>query len=163
MRKLMLVCCLVALPASTALAQEGKVAVKWKCGAPDPAHVLEAVDQPNHIFSIGQMKCTAVSGEIAGIKQKAGVGTEFHELTGNSDQFKGVFVETLANGDKIHYTYEGTATMKDGALESAKNTWSSTSATGSLKGIKASGTCTARGTPDGGASFECSGEYKLSK
>jgi hypothetical protein len=162
MRKLLLVCCFLVLSASAALAQ-GKIAVKWDCGAPDPAHVLDAGDQPNHVFSIGQMKCTAVSGEIAGVKQQSGVGTEFHELTGNSDSFKGVFVETLANGDKIHYTYEGTATMQDGALVSAKNTWSSTSATGSLKGIKASGTCNATGKPDGGAKFECSGEYTLAK
>ena len=162
MRNLSLVCCFVLLSASAALAQ-GKVAVSWDCTAPDPAHMLNAGDQPNHIFSIGQVKCTAVSGEIAGIKQQAGVGTEFHELTGTADRFKGVFVETLANGDKIHYTYEGTATMKDGGLESAKNTWSATSATGSLKGIKASGTCKATGKPDGGAKFECSGEYKLPK
>ena len=162
MRNLILVCSFVLLSASTALAQ-GKVAVKWDCAAPAPAHSLDAGDQPNHSFSIAQIKCTAMEGEIAGVKQRDGVGTEFHELTGNSDRFHGVFVETLANGEKIHYTYEGTATMKEGALESAKNTWSATSATGVFKGIKASGTCKATGKPDGGATFECSGEYTLSK
>jgi hypothetical protein len=145
-----------------ALAQ-GKIAVKWDCAPADPAHSLGAGDQADHMFMIGKVKCTAVEGEIAGVKQREGVGTEFHELSGTTDHFKGVFVETLANGEKIHYTYEGTATMKGGALESAKNTWSATGATGTFEGIKASGTCKAAPKPEGGAIFECSGEYTLKK
>jgi hypothetical protein len=65
--------------------------------------------------------------------------------------------------DKITYKYESTATIKAGALEAASNKWSSTSATGSVMGIKALGTCKATGKPDGGALFDCSGDYTTAK
>jgi hypothetical protein len=162
MRKLLLGLCLVFVSASAAMAQ-GKVAVKWDCAKPAVAHNLNAGDQPDHVYSISQVKCAAVSGEIAGIKQKEGVGTEFHEITGVSDRFHGVFVETLANGDKVSYTYQGTATIKAGLLEAASNKWSATSGTGSLKGIKAGGSCKATGKPDGGALFDCAGDYTTTK
>lgn len=162
MRKLILVCCFSFLSASMALAQ-GPVAVQWNCAQPAPVNSLDAGDQPNHVFSISQVKCSATKGEIAGVKQHEGVGTEFHEVTGASDRFHGVYVETLANGDKITYTYKGTATVKAGGLESGNNTWSATSGTGKFKGIKASGTCKAVGKPDGTSTFDCSGNYSIPK
>jgi hypothetical protein len=162
MRKLVLGFCFVFGSASVAMAQ-GKVAVKWDCAKATVAHNLEAGDQPGHVYSISQVKCTATSGEIAGIKQKEGVGTEFHEITGDADRFHGVFVETLANGDKITYKYDGSATIKAGLLEAASNKWLATSGTGSLKGIKALGSCKATGKPDGGALFDCSGDYTAAK
>ena len=109
------------------------------------------------------MKCTAVKGELAGVKQQEGVGTEFHEITGSSDRFQGVYVETLANGDKITYTYKGTATVSAAGSGTGGNTWSATSGTGKFKGIKASGTCKAVGNPDKTTSFDCSGTYSLPK
>lgn len=162
MRKLFLGLCLVFVSASAAMAQ-GKVAVKWDCAKPMLAHNLDAGDQPNHVYSIAQVKCTAASGEIAGIKQKDGMGTEFHEITGTSDHFQGVFVETLANGDKVNYTYQGTATIKAGLLEAGSNKWLATSGTGAFKGVKAAGGCKATGKPDGGALFDCSGDYTIAK
>ncbi len=169
MRKLVLVCCFSFLSAALAVAQpvaakvmaltQGPVAVTWNCAQPAPVNSLEAGDQPNHVFMISQVKCTAAKGEIGGVKQQEGVGTEFHEVTGTSDKVHGVYVETLSNGDKISYTYKGTATVKAGGLESATNTWSATSGTGKFKGIKASGTCKAVGNPDGTSTFDCSGKY----
>ena len=162
MRKLVLVCGFSFLSAPMALAQ-GPVAVQWNCAQPAPVNSLDAGDQPNHVFTISQVKCAATKGEIAGVKQQAGVGTEFHEVMGTSDRFHGVYVETLANGDKITYTYKGTATVKAGGLESANNTWSATGGTGKFKGIKASGTCKAVGKPDGTSTFDCSGNYSIAK
>jgi hypothetical protein len=162
MRKLVLGLCFVFLSASAAMAQ-GKVAVQWSCAKPVLAHNIDAGDQPNHLYSISQMKCTATTGEIAGVKQKDGMGTEFHEITGISDRFHGVFVETLANGDKITYKYEGTATIKAGQLEAGSNKWSATSGTGSFMGIKAAGSCKGMGKPDGSTLFDCSGDYTPAK
>jgi hypothetical protein len=162
MRKLVLGLCFVFVSASAAMAQ-GKVAVKWDCAKPTVAHNLEAGDQPGHVYSISQVKCTTASGEIAGIKEKEGMGTEFHEIAGASDHFHGVFVETLANGEKITYTYQGTATVKAGQLEGGTNKWTATSGTGSLKGIKAAGSCKGTGKPDGSSLFDCSGDYSIAK
>ena len=161
MRKLMLACGFLFLSASMAMAQ-GKIAVQWNCAQPTSSHSLET-GELNHSYSISQVKCTATRGEVAGVKSVEGVGTEFHELTGTSDRFHGVFVETLANGEKITYSYEGTATIKDGKLQAADNKWSAKSATGNFKGIKASGTCKGVGKPDGASSFECSGDYSIGK
>ncbi len=163
MRKLILVCGFSFLSAAGALAQ-GRVAVQWNCAQAAPVNSLDAGDQPNHVFSISQAKCTATKGEVAGVKQHEGVGTEFHEVTGTSDRFHGVYVETLANGDKITYTYKGTATVKAaGGLESANHTWSATSGTGKFKGIKASGSCKGVGKADGTSTFDCSGNYSIPK
>lgn len=162
MRKLALGLCLVFLSASLAMAQ-GKSATQWNCAKPAIAHNIEAGDQANQVFSISQVKCTAASGEIAGVKQKEGVGTEFHQIQGASDRFHGIFVETLANGDKITYKYEGTATIKANQLEGGSNKWSATGGTGSFKGIKAAGTCKGVGKPDGTSVFDCSGDYSTAK
>jgi hypothetical protein len=144
------------LPAKVAALTQGSMAVLWDCAAPAPAYSLDAGDQPGHAFMIGQVKCTAARGELAGVMHKEGVGTEFHEVTGNMDHFIGVFVETLANGDKVSYTYKGTVTA-----ESGSNTFSSTSGTGKFKGIKASGTCKGVVKPGGGTSVDCSGKYQI--
>jgi len=161
MHKVMLACCFLFLSASMAMAQ-GKVDVQWNCAQPAPSHSMDT-GEPNHSYSISQVKCTAARGEIAGVKSMEGVGTEFHELTGASDRFHGVFVETLANGEKITYSYEGTATIKDGKLQAADNKWSAKSGTGTFKGIKAVGTCKGVAKPDGTTTFECSGEYSTAK
>lgn len=163
MKKLILGLSFVVLP-SVAMAQGGQVAVTWNCQQPEQAHSIEVGDQPNHVYSIAKVKCPATKGEIAGVKQKEGIGTEFHEITGNMDRFHGTFVETLTNGDTISYTYEGTATIKDGKfVETTSHKWSSVNGTGQFKGIKASGTCKGKGQPDGTALFDCTGKYTLPK
>jgi hypothetical protein len=162
MRKLLFVGCLPFLSVSMAAAQ-GKVTTQWTCGKPSPVHAIQPGDQPDHAYSISQVKCTATAGEIAGVKQKEGVGTEFHEITASTSRFRGTFVETLANGDKIIYSYEGTAKVKPGVLESADNKWSAASGTGAFKGIKANGTCKGTGNPDGTTTFACAGDYSTPK
>jgi hypothetical protein len=163
MRQLVSVCSVLLLSASVAGAGE-KLTVQWNCSPPAPAHMLNAGDQPGHVFSINQSKCTAAKGaEIAGVAQREGVATEVHETKGTVDHFHGVFVETLANGDKIDYHYKGQATVQGGKVKSATNEWSTTSGTGTFEGIEAKGSCTGTPKPDGGITFDCAGEYSLSK
>ena len=160
MSKPVLVVGLVCLFASGALAQ-GKVANGWACGKPAMGQSIEVGDQPNHAYSIDQIKCTSTKGEIAGLKEQEGTGTEFAEITGNSSRGHGVFVETMANGDKIHFTYQTTATIKDGKMQSGSNKWQATGGTGKFKGIKASGTCSGTGSADGFTNWTCTGTYSL--
>ena len=87
-----------------------------------------------------------------------GTGTEFAEITGDSSQGHGVFVETMANGDNIHFTYQ-TA----GAIKSGSNKWQATGGTGKFKGINGSGTCTGTGNADGSTTWTCTGTYSLPK
>ncbi len=162
MRKVVFVPAVVCLCATGALAQ-GKVANGWACGKPAMGHSIDVGDQPNHAYAIDQIKCTSTKGEIAGVKEKEGTGTEFAEVTGNSSRGHGVFVETMANGDMIHFTYQTTTTVKNGQMESGSDKWQATSGTGKFKGIKASGTCTGTGNADGSTTWTCTGTYSLPK
>ena len=73
----------------------------WKCAGSTPMNPLPVGDAADHIYGVQQTKCTAVSGELAGLKQTEGVPTEFVEATGASSKGHGIFVETMSTGDKI--------------------------------------------------------------
>jgi hypothetical protein len=78
---------------------------------------------------------------------------------GNNLSWHGVFVETLASGDKIHYSYKGTGTTSDGQFVSRSNTWTIIGGTGKFKGVNGKGACKGKGNPDGTATWDCEGTY----
>src|SRR5229473_8414422 len=160
MRKPVLILGIVCLCATGALAQ-GRVANGWACGKPAMGNSIEVGDQPNHAYSIDQIKCTSTKGEIAGVKEKEGTGTEFAEITGNSSTGHGVFVETMANGDKLDFVYQFTGTTKEGHIEAGSNKYQATNGAGKFKGIKASGTCKGTGKEDGSVDWACTGTYAI--
>jgi hypothetical protein len=166
MRRLLWILAATCLAVSTSLAQtpaSGKTASSWKCSVPNPVNALPVGDEPNHMYAVEQVKCTATKGEIAGVKEKEGTGTEFAEVTGDTSKGHGVFVETLDNGDKAFVSYTFTGTSKNKMMVSGSNKWTFTGGTGMLKGVKGGGTCKAKGNPDGSANFDCSGTYTLAK
>ena len=162
MKRFCLVLFFLCAVSSIVLAQ-GKANVQWKCDKPAPQHMINVGDNSSHAYAIEQINCTAMKGEIAGVKIKSGAGTEFVDVNGDQAKGHGEFFETLENGDKNHYTYEFTGTFKNGAFESGNNKWSLTEGGGTMKGGKASGTCTAKGNADGSTSFDCIGDYKPAK
>jgi hypothetical protein len=166
MRAIVVVTLASSLAAATAAAQtpaSGKTASAWKCAAANPTHAVPVADQANHAYVVSSSQCTALKGEIAGIAEKSGVATEFTEVMGDNAKGHGIFVETLANGDKLTVSYEFTGTMKNQQFQSGGNKWTVTSGTGKLKGAKGQGTCTAKGNPDGSLNFDCSGSYTLAQ
>jgi hypothetical protein len=166
MRRVLFVLAATCLAVPTTLAQapaSGKTASSWTCAAPSPVNALPVGDEPNHMYVVEQVKCTATKGEIAGVKEKDGASTEFVEVTGDTSKGQGVFVETLANGDKAFVSYTFTGMSKNKVMMSGSNKWTFTGGTGTLKGVKGNGTCTAKGNADGTANFECSGSYTLGK
>jgi hypothetical protein len=140
-----------------------KVASSWKCAPANPVHVLPAGDAADHAYMVQQGKCTATKGEIAGIAEKEGLSTEIAEATGNTARGRGTFIETLANGDKLFISYEFTGTSANKVMQSGSNKWTVAGGTGKFAGAKGSGSCTGKGTPDGGATFDCSGSVTLAK
>ena len=158
MRKVLVGLCVFFVCAGLAAAQT-KVDVQWKCAKPAAQHSVDVGDQPGHAFLISQFKCNATKGEMEGVKQKDGAGAQFDEGTGNAAKFHGIYVETLANGDKVNYSYEGSANMKGGAIVDASNKWWSTKGTGKFAGIKANGTCKGTGAADGSVTWDCAGTY----
>jgi len=162
MRKLWLVVCAVGFLSSTGLAQF-KNDTQWKCDKASDQHSINIGDKPGHAYAVDQINCTATKGELAGVKEKSGVGTEFMEVNGDKITGHGEFVETLENGDKDLFTYTFQATMKDGKLQSGTDKWSLRQGSGKLKGAKGSGTCKGTGNSDGSVTWDCAGDYTGAK
>jgi len=153
---------LIGLSLASAVGAQTKISGTVRC-APATQHMFPVGDQPGHAFSIGQSKCTWTEPiEIEGVKSKEGTATSSDEVTGNSSTSRGYFVDTTAAGDTGHYRYDATFTLKDGKPDSGKSTWNLVGGTGKLKGLKAQGTCTGKGDPDGAIVWKCAGEYKRS-
>jgi len=158
MRKLILGICCIGLMAVGMQAQE-KIASSWSCDKPSVQHSLDVGDMPGHTYSIAQVKCTATKGELGGVKEKEGTGTEFHDTMGDRDNWHGTFVEVLASGDKVYYSYKGSGSPAKGISD----TWTVAGGTGKSKGATGKGSCKGKGSPDGSANLDCTGSYESAK
>ena len=164
MRKFAFAVTLLFLGCSSAWGQT-KSSGTAACGKPSVQHAIPVGDRPDHSFSISQTKCNWTKPmTIQGVKNKEGMATQFDEISGNTSRYHGYWVDTMADGDKGYYTYKGTATLKNGMLVSVDDDrWTLAGGTGKLKGLKASGTCKGKGSPDGSATWECEGTYTPAK
>jgi len=155
--------CLVVLTLATAASAQTKLSGTAQCAKPDAQHMIEIGDRPNHSFMISQGKCTWTKPlEYEGIQSKEGVTTPSDEVSGNTSRTHGYYVDTMANGDKARYRYEGKMALKDGKPESAEGTWTLVGGTGKLKGIKAKGTYKGQASGEG-MTYEIEGEYETPK
>lgn len=162
MRRFFIAAALVCFVTAAASAQT-KVSGTAQCAKADPQHVIPVGDRPDHSLGVEQAKCTWTKPqEIGGDKSKDGVSTATDDISGNTVHARGVHVTTMESGDKLFVAYQGTGTMKDGALQGVKGTWSYNGGTGKLKGIKGKGTYTCAPSGDG-ASCDIEGEYELAK
>jgi hypothetical protein len=163
MQRALLVVCLSCLLTSLAGAQT-KMSSTIKCGKYSVEQMVPAGDHPNHSFGVEQGSCTSSKPwTIAGLAGKEGVGASTSEVNGAVTRSRGVYVETMENGDKAHYRYELTATTKDGQVQITGHKWQLVGGTGKLKGAKGQGTCTGSGTAEAGVTYECEGEYTSPK
>jgi hypothetical protein len=162
MSKLFLVVCLLCVSASAAMAQ-GKVDSQWNCGKATVGHSIDVGDQPGHAYAIGQYSCIAAKGELEGLKEKEGLLTQFDDVKGDASRYRGVFIDTLANGEKVYVSYEGTTSIENGHMQAFSDAWSITDGTGKFKGAKGKGTCKGKFNPDGSFTFACAGNYTLAK
>lgn len=159
----LLVVCSVLLSATMALGQ-GKINSQWNCDAkPAVEHSIDVGDQPGHAYGIGQGKCTSAKGAMGDVKEQEGTWTQFTDATGTTTPNHGVFIVTLASGDKVYYNYHGTSAMKDGKLETGTNKWTITGGTGKMTGVKGEGGCKGKGNPDGSGTWDCNGTYAMAK
>jgi hypothetical protein len=146
--------------AGSALAQN-KISGTSKCGKPDTLQAIEAGDQAGHRLMIEKSSCTAsVPIEMAGLKSTTSTLAVAIDLTGAKAQDRGYGVITMDNGDKAYVRFQGTSSLKEGAL-TAEGTWSYTGGTGKLKGLKGEGAYKGSGVPGGAAEHQSEGEYSL--
>ena len=133
-----------------------------KCAKPDVQQSVPVADAPDHVMILAQGKCVPVkAAEFGGSPSKEAAFAEHGEIRGTSSKVTGNYVETLANGEKVYYRYQATSVLENGAVQSMQNTWEIVGGTPRLKGIKGRGTCSGKGTSDGGLSFDCTGEFTL--
>jgi hypothetical protein len=153
---------LLAAIAGSALAQT-QHSGSGKCGKPDAFQSIEVGDSAGHTLVIDKGSCTwNVPVEMAGLKSTAYTSAESVDVTGAKFQVRGYGVITMENGDKAYVRYQGMGTIK-GEAATGEGTWSYTSGTGKLKGLKGKGTYKASGSvaPDGEGEFHVEGEYSL--
>ena len=133
-----------------------------KCTKPDQSHKIDV--GPNHAFMIDQSKRLADKAKpftIAGAASTTGVSTNVTEVNGNQSKFHGYYTDTMDNGDKAEYSFQGSAAMKDGVMQSATDNWMLVRGTGKLKGAKGKGTCKGSSGADGAITWDCEGEYTM--
>ncbi len=157
MRKLLLAALTLLVSVSVAMAQS-KVDTKWHCSKATVEHKLDIGDAPDHSYWIGQGTCDATSSG-GDLKEKAGTFTEFHDAWKASFNFHGYFIATADDGDKVNYTYEGSASTD--TTKPVSNKWKIVGGTGKHKGIKGSGTCSGKASADGSYNWECTGTYTM--
>jgi uncharacterized protein affecting Mg2+/Co2+ transport len=154
--------CMVFAFAVSMTSAQTKFTSSGKCGKADVEQSISVPDKEGHVFKLAQGKCVT-KGEIGGATSKEGAYSEHQEVAGNLTKVWGVYVETFDSGDKVFYTYQGSVTTKNGAVQSGQNKWQITGGTGKMKGIKGSGTC--KHTPEEGGylDYACTGEYTLAE
>jgi hypothetical protein len=141
-----------------------KVSGTVKCVRPDQAQKIDIGDRPHHSFAISQGKCTWMKPmTIADIQTKEDVGTNSEETTSAGARVRGYIVGTMSNGDKFTARTFAHDVYKAGNLQSTQGTWSFTSGTGQLKGIKGGGAFTGQPDSEGSIIVEVVGQYTLPK
>jgi hypothetical protein len=156
MRKLLLIALALLVSGSVAMAQS-KVDTKWHCEKPAADHKFDVGDVPDHTYWIGQGTCSATSSD-SGFKEKSAQYTEFQEVWKASYNNHGRFNVTTDSGDKVYYTYEGSAPTD--IAKPASNKWKIVSGTGKYKGIQGSGTCSGNRGADA-SDWACTGTYSI--
>ena len=146
--------------ASAASAQ--KLSGTLQCNKADPMHSIDAGDRDKHSMALEKVPCTRAKGmKIGGSQTREGTSLQFNDTTGMTTSSRGVHWGTVASGDKYFVRFQGTATAKEGAPVMISGTWSFTGGTGKLKGLTGKGAYKGKGNPDGSATFEARGDYKL--
>ncbi len=162
MRNIVFVMCSLVLWVTLSAAD--KISAQWKCNAkPGDDHSIAVGDHEGHSYHVTQGKCTAEKGSMGDMKEQEGTWTEFGDITGNTVQNHGVFVDTLTAGDKVFYHYHGTQTLKEGKMEGGTNSWTLAGGTGKFKGVKGEGGCKGKGNADGSSTWDCEGTYTVAK
>jgi hypothetical protein len=149
---------LVAVSLSAATKTSGTATCKSDPASPPPVTVS---DKPNHSFAVGKAQCTWTGFSVAGQQYKDGVSVSLGEISGDTNSYSGYHVATTTTGDTSVFKFQGSGKLKDGKTVSETGTWTLTSGTGKLKGIKGKGTHKGTANADGSMTYKVDGEYSL--
>lgn len=134
------------------------------CAKPDQSQKIDIADRPNHSYVISQGKCTWTKPMIiANIETKEDLITNWDETFNYGARVRGYVVGTMANGDKFTARTLGRDVYKNGNFRSTQGTWTFSSGTGKMKGIRGGGAFTGTPNSDGTLIIEVVGQYTLPK
>ena len=149
---------LLAVSLSAATMTSGTATCTMDPASPAP---VALTDTPNHALAVGKAHCTWTGFSVAGQAYKDGVSTSLNEISGDTSTATGYHVATTTTGDSATAKFQGSGKLKDGKNVSDGGTWTFTSGTGKLKGIKGKGTYRGTANPDGTMTYKVTGEYSL--
>ena len=149
---------LLAVSLSAATMTSGTATCTMDPASPAP---VALTDMPNHALAVGKAQCTWTGFSVAGQAYKDGVSTSLNEISGDTSTATGYHVATTTTGDSATAKFQGSGKLKDGKNVSDGGTWTFTSGTGKLKGIKGKGTYRGTANPDGTMTYKVTGEYSL--
>ncbi len=155
MRKSALVVCFV-LAVGAVMAAQNKIETKWHCPKATSEQKLDVGDMPDHSYMIAQGSCSATASS-KDFEEKSGVWTEMRDVRKSGSNIHGTFIVTMADGDKVNYSYAIQAPAK----KPPTNKWTLSNGTGKLKGVKGSGNCSGKMNDDGSSDWECTGTYTI--
>jgi hypothetical protein len=107
-----------------------------------------------------QGQCS-ITGSVNGAMAKQGNFSEEVESMPTSMNNRGVYVVTFDSGDKVYYKYQGSATTKDGNIQTGANKYQIAGGTGKMQGVNGSGSCKLMGNGDGTLNYTCTGTYHM--
>jgi hypothetical protein len=149
---------LVAVSLSAATKTSGTATCTSDPASPPP---VAANDTPNHSYAVAKAQCTWTGFSVAGQQYKDGVSLSLAEISGDTNSYSGHHVATTTTGDTTVSSFKGSGKLKDGKPVSEGGTWSFTSGSGKLKGIKGKGTYKGTANADGTMTYKVDGEYSL--
>src|SRR5512140_1675139 len=83
-------------------AAKDKISSQWKCDAkPEEQHSIAVEDHEGHAYSISKGKCSSERGSMGDSKEQEGSYTQFQDVSGSAVKNHGIFVVTVAGGDKV--------------------------------------------------------------
>ena len=133
-----------------------------QCAKADPDYNVDAGDHPGHSFNLSKSSCKwGADTTINGLKITDDVGAGIGETTATKTTTSGTRMGTMENGDKFFATVRDSSPMKDGKPTDIEGTFTITSGTGKLKGIKGHGTYKVIPAADGSATVTVDGEYTM--
>jgi hypothetical protein len=150
---------LLAALAGSALAQN-HISSTFNCAKVDTSQPVEVGDHPGHELLTNKLTSCAFNTpfELAGLKATAMSSAVAVDARGTKFRDQGYATMTMDNGDKAYMRLQGTGTSNEKGPPNEDGTWSFTSGTGKLEGLKGKGTY--KISPEAGH-IEIEGDYTL--
>src|SRR4030095_12136171 len=151
------------LLAAASLHAQTKISGTLQCAKSNPQYAIEVPDgAKGHALELAKTARTwSKPIEMAGLQSKDGASVAVADGKDNHSADRGYHTGTMSNGDHYWVQFQGVSESANGSMQSQTGTWNFAGGTGKLKGLQGKGTYKTKGAPDGTATVQVEGTYKL--